>query len=101
MGSRLDLQTLLETLTGNRNVYFQPPAGLTMKYPAIVYERNRLDNRFANDFVYSQKQSYSITVIDSNPDSALVQKVSQLPTARFDRHFKNDNLNHDVYVIYF
>ena len=101
MGSRLELQTLLESLAGTRNVYFQPPAGLTMKYPAIVYERSKLDNKFANYLVYLQKQSYSITVIDPNPDSTLVTKVSQLPTCRPDRHFKSDNLNHDVFVIYF
>ena len=101
MGSRLELQTLLENLAGTRNVYFQPPTGLTMKYPAIVYERSKLDNKFANNLVYLQKQSYSITVIDPNPDSTLVTKVSQLPTCRPDRHFKSDNLNHDVFVIYF
>lgn len=101
MGSRLELQTLLENLAGTRNVYFQPPSGLIMKYPAIVYERSKLDNRFADNLVYSQNQSYSVTVIDANPDSSLVVKVSQLPKCRPDRHFKNDNLNHDVFTLYY
>ena len=101
MGSRLQLQTMLETLAGNRNVYFQPPTGLAIKYPAIVYERNSLDNRFADNVPYSQNQSYSVTVIDANPDSTLVTKVSQLPMCKFNRHFKNDNLNHDVYILYY
>jgi hypothetical protein len=101
MGSRLELQTLLETLLGSRNVYFQPPATLTMKYPAIVYERSKLNNAFANDLVYNQNQSYSVTVIDANPDSLIVAKVSQLPKCRPDRQFKNDNLNHDVFILYF
>jgi len=101
MGSRIELQTLLENLAGTKNVYFQPPAGLSMKYPAIVYERSKLSNKFANDLVYSQKQSYSVTVIDSNPDSTLVSKVSKLPRCQPDRSFKNDNLNHDVFILYF
>ena len=101
MGSRLELQTLLEGLAGTRNVYFQPPPTLTMKYPAIVYERAKLTNRFANNIVYNQKQSYNITVIDANPDSVLPIKVSQLPMCRPDRSFKSDNLNHDVFIIYF
>lgn len=101
MGSRLELQTLLENIAGTRNVYFQPPSGLSMNYPAIVYERSRVDNKFANNLVYLQKQSYTVTVIDSNPDSYLVKKVSEIPTCRSDRQFKSDNLNHDVFEIYF
>ena len=101
MASRLDLHELLCSVLGTRNVYFQPPTGLAIKYPAIVYERNSLDNRFADNIPYSQNQSYSVTVIDANPDSTLVTKVSQLPKCKFNRHFKNDNLNHDVYILYY
>lgn len=101
MGTRLDLQTMLENVLGSRNVYFQPPASISMKYPAIVYSRNRIDSRYANNAVYKQDVSYSLTVIDKNPDSEIVTKVSKLPKCRFDRHYKADNLNHDVFTIYF
>lgn len=37
MASRLDLQTFLEELLESKNVYFQPPESVKMKYPAIVY----------------------------------------------------------------
>ena len=37
--TRLELQSVLEQTLGSRNVYFQPPASVKMKYPAIVYER--------------------------------------------------------------
>ena len=101
MSSRLELQTLLEETLGSRNVYFQPPDSITMKYPAIVYSRNSIRNRNANNGVYNQDISYSVTVIDKNPDSEIVTKVSQLPMCRFDRHYKADNLNHDVFTLYF
>ena len=101
MSSRLELQTLLEETLGSRNVYFQPPESITMKYPAIVYSRNSIRNRNANNGVYNQDISYSVTVIDKNPDSEIVTKVSQLPMCRFDRHYKADNLNHDVFTLYF
>lgn len=101
MGTRLELQTMLESVLGSRNVYFQPPENVRMNYPAIVYSRNRIDNNHANDGVYKQSLSYSVTVIDKNPDSEIVTKVSQLPMCRFDRHFKADNLNHDVFTIYY
>lgn len=101
MATRVDLQNVLEELFGSRNVYYQPPESLKMNYPAIVYARKTIDNSYANNSVYKQNYAYEITVIDKNPDSEIVNKVSKLPTCRFDRHFKSDNLNHDVFTLYY
>ena len=101
MPSRLELQTLLEKLLESRNVYFQPPASVKMKYPAIVYGLEDIENTFANDGVYLSKRKYSVTVIDEDPDSEIVVRISQLPTCRFNRHFESDNLNHDVFTLYY
>lgn len=101
MATRVDLQNALEELLGSRNVYYQPPESLKMNYPAIVYARKTIDNSYANNSVYKQNYAYEITVIDKNPDSEIVNKVSKLPTCRFDRHFKSDNLNHDVFTLYY
>ena len=101
MPSRLDLQTLLENLLGSRNVYYQPPESIKMSYPAIVYERDNIRNDFANNLVYKQSFSYQITVIDYDPDSEIVKRVSVLPMCSFSRHFVSDNLNHDVFRLYY
>lgn len=101
MGSRLELQAIFEEILDSRNVYFSPPESIKMKYPAIVYERDNIDNGHADDTVYMQKDVYKVTVIDPNPDSEYVRKVSMLTMCRHDRHFKSDNLNHDVFTIYF
>lgn len=101
MASRLQLQTELEELLGSRNVYFQPPASVRMQYPAIVYSRSNIENRHADNNVYMQSCFYEITVIDEDPDSEIVEKVSKLPACRFDRHYKADNLNHDVFTLYY
>lgn len=101
MGSRLELQTLFENLLGSRNVYYQPPASIFLKYPAIVYSRYDIENTFANNGVYLQATAYQVTVIDEDPDSEIVKKVSRLPMCNFDRHFVSDNLNHDVFTLYF
>ena len=101
MPRRLKLQTLLEELLGSRNVYFQPPESVKMKYPAIVYGLEDIENAFANDRVYLSKRKYLITVIDEDPDSEIVEKVSQLPACRFNRHFESDNLNHDAFILEF
>ena len=98
--NRKNLQTILENILGSKNVYFQPPEGLKLKYPAIVYSRNSINNAFADNIVYKQAFSYQITVIDKDPDSEIVLKVSQLPMCKHDRHFKSDNLNHDIFTLY-
>ncbi len=101
MASRLKLQTELEELLGTRNVYYSPPASVKMQYPAIVYSRSNIDNTHADNSVYKQEYAYEIIVIDRNPDSEIVKKVSLLPRCRFNRHYPSDNLNHDVFTIYY
>lgn len=101
MGSRLDLQTKLETLLGSKNVYYQPPASVRMNYPAIVYSRSNIENRHADDDVYMQAYFYEVIVIDEDPDSEVVENISKIPGCRFDRHYTSDNLNHDVFTLYY
>lgn len=107
MDKRLELHEILCEIVnitepdGDRHVYFQPPESVKIKYPAIVYSRNDIGNRFANNDVYKQSRNYQVTVIDRNPDSEIVDKVSKLPTCRFNRHFVSDNLNHDVFILYY
>ena len=99
MGSRLELQNLLESILGSRNVYYQPPESIKIKYPAIIYSRNNIDNNFADDIVYMQNHTYQIIVIDANPDSEIVNKISKLPMCRYNRHYTSDNLTHDVFIL--
>lgn len=101
MGQRLDLQTLLEGLLGSRFVYFQPPANVQMQYPCIVYEKDDIDTRFADNKPYRFSKRYQVTVIDRNPDSDIPDKVAALPMTAFSRWFAADNLNHDVFNVYF
>lgn len=101
MGSRLELQTLLENILGSRNVYFQPPASVQMNYDAIVYYRSDILNAFADDSVYKQDLAYEVVVIYEDPDSDLPLKISKLPKCRFERHYTADNLNHDLFTLYY
>jgi len=98
---RLKLQELLEEILGTRNVYFQPPANVKMNYPAIVYQRDALDSKFAGNRPYSLTKRYEVTIIDRDPDSSIPDRVAALPLSSFSRHFVVDNLNHDVYTLYF
>lgn len=99
MGQRLQLHQLLETFTDN--VYFQPPTNIQLKYPCIIYKRDFADTKFADDKPYNLKLRYAITVIDQDPDSDIPSKVASMPLSLFNRFYTADNLNHDVYNVYF
>lgn len=102
MASRLKLHEELVDILGTRNVYFQPPESVKINYPCIVYERNGGDTQFANDKPYTFAHRYSVTVIDKNPDSDIIAKLAlHFPLCIYDRHYTSDNLNHDVFNLYY
>lgn len=101
MRDRLKLQAILEEKLGSSNVYFQPPASVRMKYPAIVYSRSDIDNRFADNSPYSQEKAYTVTVIDKDPDSKIVDRIASLPKCMYDRNYRVENLNHDVFTLFY
>ena len=98
---RLALHEILCEALGSRNVYFQPPETIKMKYPAIVYSLDNIQNVHADDGVYLSHRRYSVTLIDKNPDSSTVERLSALPMCQFNRHYTSDNLNHFVFTLYF
>lgn len=101
MGQRLDLQDILVEILGSDQVYFQPPPGVSMEYPCIVYSRDYEETLFADDKPYSRKKRYQVTVIDRNPDSIIPDAVAELPLCSFDRFYTAENLNHDVFKLFF
>lgn len=98
---RLILHERLKKILGSNNVYFQPPASITMKYPCIVYNRSTGDTSFADNNAYHFTKRYQITIIDQDPDSDIVDKMAMMPMCTFDRHYTADNLNHDIFNLYF
>jgi hypothetical protein len=72
-----------------------------MQYPCIVYKRDSADSEFAGNLPYRYTKRYQVTVIDQDPDSDIPDQIAKLPLCRFDRHFTADNLNHDVFNMYF
>ena len=101
MAQRLELQTLLRGLLGSSNVYFQPPPSKQIEYPCIVYARSDEEVDHADNVPYNRRMRYQVTVIDANPDSDIPAKIGALPLCSFDRHYTADNLNHDVYQLFF
>lgn len=98
---RLELHALLCSLENNQNVYYQPPADLVMRYPAIKYEFVNVSLKHADDKKYASFDRYQITVITKQIDPSINEKLSSLQYCSFDRHYIADNLHHYVFTIYF
>lgn len=115
MDQRLKLQKILEDLmlrlhpaslpdskSANKfHVYFQPDQNVRLSYPAIIYQRDRVSHRLANNESYFRRKGYQITIIDRNPDSKIPDEIARLPYTSFAAHNVADGLNHDVYITYF
>jgi hypothetical protein len=101
MGQRQALQVVLEGLLESSNVYFQPPASIQMQYPCIVYQRYTALTGFADGIPYVHNKRYQVTVIDQNPDSLIPDLIAMLPLCVHNRFFVVNNLNHDVFNLYY
>lgn len=101
MRSRLALHEELVNILGSRFVYFQPPESIKLKYPCIIYERRDISNTFADNDQYLQPRQYQVTIIDADPDSEIVDRMSKFQMSKFVRHLVVDNLNHDIFNVYY
>lgn len=99
--SRLKLQTKLEELLGSDNVYYNPPESKKMAYPAIRYARKNIDLKYANNAIYAMKDCYEVVVISTSPDDPVIEKILAMPYCSYDRPYKANNLNHDVFTLYY
>lgn len=108
MGKRLELHQKLVELLGTQNepldkqrVYFQPPSAARMSYPCIVYKRDAQSEARADNLLYHAMKRYLVTIIDTDPDSKIPDKMMDFRYCTFVTHFAADNLNHDVYSLYY
>ena len=95
------LEYILEAKGLEAKVYIQPPAGMQMEYPCIAIERDTGETAFADNNVHRHQKRYQLTAIDEEPVSPLYDVLASLPRARHDRSFPADNLNHDVFTMFF
>jgi hypothetical protein len=96
------LQSLLEEIAGEgAEVYFQPPSNVVMQYPCIVYKRDSARTLFAGNSPYRYTKRYQVMVIAKDPDNGIPDKIAGLPLCTFERFYTADNLNHDVFNLFF
>ena len=98
---RLELHEKLKSIMTNGNVYHQPPESVKLKYPCIIYQRAGDGVRYADNAPYIRPIRYTITLIDKKSVSDYLAPLMNLPYCSYDRHFSSDDLNHDVFNIYY
>lgn len=104
VAKRRELQTKLETLLGSKNVYFQPPSNIKLKYPCFIYDRSPIYRLKADDTAYHIRGHYSVTYINSNVEKCMEMMTKILNSfdhISVERSFTSDNLYHDVYNLYY
>lgn len=99
--NRLELHEILCNILGSRNVYFQPPPTVQMKYDCIVYSLNDHNVKYADDMKYVGMKRYTVIAISKNPDNDLYERILELPYSDLDRSYTSDNLNHWSITLYF
>ena len=96
---RSELQAILKEIT--TNVYYQRPPSTGMQYPCILYTRDFATTEFADNSPYRFTDRYQVTYISINPDDTVKREIEALPMCIFDRWYPADQLNHDVYKLFF
>lgn len=101
MGTRLELQSQLESLLGSTNVYFQPPESIKIKYPAIVYSLRNFREVPADNRTYLRKRLYRVQFISRNPDNDIIDKLLDMEYCSSEGRFVVDSLYHDNFDLYY
>lgn len=86
---------------GENHCYFEPPADIFMNYPCFVYDYANDIDIFADNKHYQSFKTYTVTLIDEDPDSEILKKMKELLYCSLDRHFVVDGLHHFVYTLYY
>lgn len=98
--SRLRLHNMLEKALGSNKVYYQPPENVKLEYPCIVYHVSNGNTNFASNLPYKFNIFYQVLFISRDPDDEIREKIAMLPTCRYDRAYKANDLNYDVFRLY-
>lgn len=72
-----------------------------LEYPCIVYGPGPGWTTFADNNPHIYTQQYEVSLIGQAPQPEKFMKLALLPMSVHSRSYVADNLNHDVFNIYF
>lgn len=99
---RIELHNKLVEILGSKNVYFQPPSNIKLKYPCIIYHYGIGRSFHADNKNYVYIDAYEVKVIDSDPDSQLPFKLlDSFEMIRRERPYASDGLYHNQFILFY
>ena len=102
MASQLALNRELRSLLPSKHVYYEPAESLKLEYPCIVYHRDYIDTRKADNRNYTIRNRYQLTVIDREEDNPVIYDIlNHFTFCEYDRHYVSNGLHHDVISLYY
>lgn len=100
--SRLKLHEELAQKLGIQNRYFQPPESIKLKYPCVLYDLYRVNQRFADDLNYRVMPCYTVTIVDWSSDVDWIPKMLEsFKYCSLERVYNADNLVHYSFILYY
>lgn len=98
---QLDLE--LKSVIGSAKLYWEPPSNKQLSGdPKVIYARDGVDIKRADNRLYSFMQRYKITVVYTNPDCTLPKEIVEyFPLCSYDDDFVSDDLHHSVLILYY
>lgn len=94
------LYPMLDAVSDEVTVYYQPPEEIKLDYPAILFEKTGGEYSFANNKVNSKAAKFKVTVIYKDPNFEYEESMSHIRYCSPDTSFRTEGLYHDVYTVY-
>lgn len=102
MASRLQLHEEFCDILQTKNVYYNSPQSVLMKYDAIRYSRSTPDIKRANNLAYRLTDRYDGVIITRDPDSDIPKTfLMRFPMCHIGDMYIANNLNHFPFTIYY
>ena len=98
---RILLDSKLKEILGSDNVYYRAPESKKMNYPAFKYKMSGISEKYADNKSYLNNVEYEVIYIDKNPDRNIHEvMLKEFEKIRWVRRYESNNLNHDVFNLY-
>lgn len=100
LADRQAIHNLLLTLPGVAKIYYQPPSNVQLEYPCVIYQRDDVSKKHADNQPYFRKNEWMVTTIEMDSDIPISEAVGALQTSEFNRSYNNDGLFHNVHILH-
>lgn len=97
--TRLTLHQNLIDALGSSNVYYNPPETIQMKFPAIVYSLDFIDQIHADNKKYIDWTTYKVIVVSNKPDHPAIRKILNMEMTRFSTSYTRNGYYHTVIIL--